>query len=967
MEEEQSDKPQLKSYLSPVMVWALSFGCAVGWGAFVMPGTLFLPAAGPIGTLLGLGIGAVIMWVIGRNYYVLMSRYPDAGGVYTYTREIFGYDHAFLNAWFLILEYLAVAWANMTAVILIGRNIFGDVLEVGFHYQLAGFDVYLGELLTEIALFVLCGLICAYRKRLAAHIQVVAALILFAGIACFTLAATAGEGASVSLRPAFADTGHNVAGQILAIMALAPWTFVGFESISHSAQEFAFPIERTRRILTISVLAGALAYMGLSLVAVSGRPSPFFNWQQYIGASKTLEGRASMPVLYVIETRLGQRGMYILGLVILCGVVTGIIGNMIAASRLMYSLARDRILPQWFSIRFILAVSLVIPFFGRTALGWIVDVTTVCATVAYAYVSLAVYVRGRDEDNRADTLCGMIGLVSSVLFCLYLLVPNLWSVSTLAAESYLILAVWGILGFVFFRIVFTRDEERHFGRSTVVWIAMLFLIFYCSLMWVRQEAHIRAHGIIMEISEHHVEELGSLGIVPDDEDTARNEEFLSEEMDKVANALLSTSLVQIILTLAALAILFNVYSIMQGRERRLESEKNRAEENSRAKTIFLSNMSHDIRTPMNAIIGYLNLAKRDDITMPELRDYMEKIEGSSQHLLALINDVLEMSRIESGKMELERVDTDLVQVMDAVRDMFATQMREKHIEYTVRCETLSERWVLCDKNRLNRVLLNLISNAYKFTPEDGQVSVRLIQPWPAAGGRAAYELRVRDSGIGMTPEFAERVFEAFERERTSTVSGIQGTGLGMAITKSIVDLMGGDIRVETAPGEGTEFIVQLELECLADRGTEDETATGEKERELAVDFSTKRLLLVEDMDINREIATMLLKRQGFAVETAMNGQDALDKVKASEPGYYDAVLMDIQMPVMNGYDATRAIRALPDHELASVPVIAMTANAFTEDVRQAHEAGMNAHIAKPIDLDDMRNTLTEVLASRAAE
>ena len=264
-------------------------------------------------------------------------------------------------------------------------------------------------------------------------------------------------------------------------------------------------------------------------------------------------------------------------------------------------------------------------------------------------------------------------------------------------------------------------------------------------------------------------------------------------------------------------------------------------------------------------------------------------------------------------------------------------------------------------------MLNLLSNAYKFTPEGGSVIVTALQIGEGDGEYGEYELRVKDSGIGMTEEFAAKVFEAFERERTSVVSGIQGTGLGMAITKSIIDLMGGTIVVNTAPHQGTEFVIHLRFKLQEE--SEDRTDTvqeisQESGQRIAVDFTSMRLLLVEDMDINREIAAMLLKNLGFAVETAVNGQEAVDKVAGSMPGYYDGVLMDIQMPVMNGYDAARNIRSLPNEALSHIPIIAMTANAFSEDVKMAQEAGMDGHIAKPIDVNMMQTTLTDILSRK---
>lgn len=412
---------------------------------------------------------------------------------------------------------------------------------------------------------------------------------------------------------------------------------------------------------------------------------------------------------------------------------------------------------------------------------------------------------------------------------------------------------------------------------------------------------------------------------------------------------------------------------LKRQQAQLIAAKERAEEGSRAKSQFLSNMSHDIRTPMNAIVGYLNLAKElhhvcencpsyknspcPDGIPDKIYDFMNKIDASSQHLLSLINDVLEMSRIESGKMELELAPANLVTTLDEVYDMFATQMAGKNISFSVDSSNVKDRFVVCDKNRLNRILLNLLSNAFKFTPEGGKISVTLNQLGNTNDG-GDYELRVKDSGIGMTPEFAAKVFEAFERERTSTVSRIQGTGLGMSITKSFVEMMGGTIRVETELNKGTEFIIRVNFKLsdeLHDVAAENKQVAGH------IDFAGKKLLLVDDIEVNREIAKMLLESEGFIVDTAADGADAVKKVSAAKAGDFDLILMDIQMPIMDGYEATKKIRALADPKLANLPIIAMTANAFSEDVKAALNAGMNAHIAKPIDIPKMLETLAKIL------
>ncbi|MBR0399140.1 MAG: response regulator [Eubacterium sp.] len=378
-----------------------------------------------------------------------------------------------------------------------------------------------------------------------------------------------------------------------------------------------------------------------------------------------------------------------------------------------------------------------------------------------------------------------------------------------------------------------------------------------------------------------------------------------------------------------------------------------AEEASKAKTFFLSNMSHDIRTPLNAIIGYTSLANREGVTYEEKSGYIDKIDMAGRQLLEIVNDVLDMSRIESGKFTLEPACVNLKGCVQEVSDLVRIQLEAKNIELSVSCD-VAHQWVLCDKAMLDRVLMNLLCNAGKFTEENGRVSLQLKE-LTADEKTGHYEIRVRDTGIGMSQEFAERLFVPFERERTSTVSRIQGTGLGLAITKSIVDMMGGNITVRTEKGKGTEFIISVGFP-LAEPEAEICSA-GKNE----ISFEGMRALLVEDNMINMEIAQMLLAQEGFLIETAENGQMALEMTAASRPGYYDVILMDIQMPVMDGYTAAQAIRGLPDPGLAAIPIIAMTANAFQEDIRKAEEAGMNGHIAKPLDIPDMRATLQRVL------
>ena len=526
---------------------------------------------------------------------------------------------------------------------------------------------------------------------------------------------------------------------------------------------------------------------------------------------------------------------------------------------------------------------------------------------------------------------------------------------------------------------------------------------------------------------------------------------------------------------------------------KLQVAVEKAESANRAKSTFLSNMSHDIRTPMNAIIGFTTLALSNIDDTERVKDYLGKTLASSNHLLSLINDVLDMSRIESGKIHLEEVEVNLSDVLHDLKTIVSGQIYAKQLELYMDVMDVTDEDVYCDKTRLNQILLNLLSNAIKFTPAGGTVSVRVRQLAGKVRGCGQYEFRIKDNGIGMSQEFAQKIFEPFERERTSTVSRIQGTGLGMAITKNIVDMMGGTIEVQTAQGKGTEFTVCVpmraqteqrpvekitELEGLKAlvvdddfntcdsvtkmlvkvgmraewtlsgkeavlrarqsiemsdayhayiidwrlpdmngievtrqiRSLHDDTpiiiltaydwsdieveakaagvtafcakpmflsdlretlmsALGQKPTDAVqgllpeknADFKGKHILLVEDNELNREIAQEILREYGFLVDSAENGAVAVEKVSTAAPGSYDLVLMDVQMPIMDGYTATRKIRALDDPARAKLPILAMTANAFDEDRRNALESGMNGFLSKPIVIDDLVQELHKIL------
>ncbi len=375
-----------------------------------------------------------------------------------------------------------------------------------------------------------------------------------------------------------------------------------------------------------------------------------------------------------------------------------------------------------------------------------------------------------------------------------------------------------------------------------------------------------------------------------------------------------------------------------------------AENANKAKTTFLFNMSHDIRTPMNAIIGFTTMAKKYLDTPEIAKDYLNKVDMSSQHMLHIVNDILDMARIDSGKVELESAPINIYKECHATDALFRSSMEEREIEFSIDIHIMDDI-VLGDAMRIKQIVVNLVSNAMKYTKPGGKVELHYKQTKHSEDGFAYFEISVRDTGIGMSEEYQRHLFEAFERERSATVSGIQGTGLGLAISKQLTDLMGGSLTCKSKLGVGTEFLLKLKLPIAG------YTANTKKEIIDTTAFSGKHILLVEDNDLNREIAVDMLEEMGFVVDEASDGSIAVEKVSQMEPGYYQMILMDIQMPYMDGYYATHTIRMLPNEQISSTPIIAMTANAFAEDREKALQAGMNAHLSKPINAKELIETL----------
>ena len=978
---------KLQGGLSFLSAWAISFGCVVGWGAFVMPSQAFLHVAGPLGTVLGILIGAVVMLAIAFNYSFLMKRIPDAGGAYAYVRTICNYDHGYLCAWFLILTYIAIFWANATAIPLIGRNLLGGVFCFGFHYSVAGFEVYMGEILVSMLAMVAVHALLAWRKGYAAWLQTLLALLLAGGImvaavAVFCHSCSDGVAKAVSgMAPAFSDTRRPLL-QIASVVGLMPWAFVGFESVSYGAEESRFNVRRVIWIFLASILAGALAYAFLAFVAAMVRPEGFADWPSYIAASSSLDGLKGLPVFYAIDKAMGRPGYWLLCVLTLCAVVTGMIGHLAIASRVLFSISRDALLPKWFSgvnadynpVRAqtaILLLSLVVPFVGRTAVGWIVDVTTIGASIAYGYVSYCAYSVAQKENRRSMVYCGAFGIIASAAFICYSLVPSFWTISMFSAESYLILAGWSILGVFIFRKIFSQDEKGRLGKSTIVWIALIFLIFFTSHMWLRQAAGKVTDSAIMEVCarcSRGDEPSGEVG-------------FLQSRQQGVKDALVRYNLAQMLLVVLALGVMYNIYSTISRRER----------ESAKAKGYFFSTVSHDIRTPLNAIVGFSQMLKMGCKTKEEEREAVDSILASGNTLLRLISDILELSKLDTGKVVIVREPTDCGRLFREVVETFRFSAEQHNLLIQYKADPLPALEV--DSHRLRQVVFNLVGNAVKFT-DKGHVEVRAaFRNVVANVGDLVVE--IEDTGPGISEEDLKHIAMPYVQLCTK-LARHGGTGLGLAICKQLAKAMDGELMVGSELGKGSTFVLTLhrvkavpsaelpvasaipqepasapeppapapESPVTASQGGGAHQETETPNQDAANAKNKPKVLLVDDSKMNLMVLKALLKKVGdFDIVTAMDGSEAFKLLRGPEGGSIDMVLTDMWMPQMDGEGLAKAIRA--DPLLSPMPVYVITAD--VELVSNYKEKGFDGIHLKPVTLEQLKETCSCITTSRRTE
>ena len=1379
----------LRSSFTPLGMWAFSIGTSIGWGSFIVTCNTYLQKSGVLGTVFGLLLGMAVIFVITWNLQYMIREAPSAGGIYTFEKKVGGKDLGFLAMWFVLLTYLAILWANMTSLPLFARFFLGNAFRFGFHYKIFGYEVWLGEALLSMCAAALIGLLCANSSRLPNRVMIVAALTFAAGFTLCAVIAVLRHDSAFNYAPLYTE-GSTAFAQIVRIAAISPWAFIGFENISHFSEEYAFPVKKVRGILIWSVAITTLLYLFVSLLSVSAYPPEYDSWLAYIRDMGNQEGIKAVPAFYAADHYLGQTGVTVLMLALFGVILTSLIGNMLALSRLLFAAGREGEAPRALArlnrrgipgvaVAAIVAVSAFIPFLGRTAIGWIVDVTTLGATLIYGLISYAVFRHAQKSGQRLERTTGVFGMVLMILFMLLLLIPGLLPFHAMETESYILFIVWAVLGLIYFRLLIRRDQSREYGQRVFVWILLLVLVLFASMMWASRVTENAANQAVERIFEYHESHSSDDSVANVREERVA---FLQEQAKAISSTNRITTAVSLGLFLLAITMMLNNYRETQklgkrltqaeneaiaakkiaelkesisslldnmpgltftkdaetgvylacnqafadyahkgtpagvagltdaqifdaetaahfvaddklalsmdapyiffedvpdaaGNRRQLQTTKlkfidstgrlcllgicqdvtdmvriqhenamtkeayenarnsgimythiaqtlardytdmfyvnldteefieycrgnessalsemrrgwhffsdckaelnervypddrdafleamerrtlmeslNRrdtviityrqigengptyvsmkisrmeddehfiivgianvdaemrdamaksealaealtaAEEANKAKTSFLSSMSHEIRTPMNAIIGLDTLALKDETLSKQTRDYLNKIGASARHLLDLINDILDMSRIESGRLVLRREVFSFSAMLEQINTMVMAQCRDKGLTFDCRMLNQVDAFYIGDDMKLKEVLINILSNAVKFTEAPGSVTLT-VERTVAFEDQSTLRFCIRDTGIGMDKAFIPKIFDAFSQEDSSQKTKYGSTGLGMAITKRIVEMMNGSISVDSEKGVGTEFAVTVTLRNCEQENAEradsidpsalyvlvvdddkiaaeharmvldevgiraDTCTSGEealrmmevqhtkhkpynlvlmdwnmpgmsgleasaeirkqydsestvvvltaynwddiqeeahrvgvdnflakqlfaanvieeferiarrnnmalfKEKKRA-DLTGRRILLAEDMEINAEIMMDILEMEGIKADHAENGRIAVDMFEDSAIGAYAAILMDVRMPEMDGLEAAAAIRALRRPDAKRIPIIALTANAFDEDVQRSLQAGMNAHLTKPIEPNNLYQVLGELI------
>lgn len=566
---------KLNRHLSPLGLIAFSLGTAIGWGSLVVTSSTYLAQSGLAGSIIGMILGGIVMLIIARNYSYLMQIYPDSGGAYTYTKEVFGADYGFLTAWFLVLTYMSVLWANATSIPLFSRYFIGPVLQFGKLYTIFGYDIYVGEIIVTIAALLLTALVCSRARRASTVIMIAMAAVFTAGILIVGICSITGH--RMTWQPLYVPE-TKALSQIVRIAVISPWAFIGFESVSHGAAEFSFKRDKVFRYLVISVVITTLLYILITMASVTAYPERYGSWLEYIRDRGNLEGLEALPAFYAAKHYMGNTGVSILMAALMALIISSLIGNTSAVSRLFLSMGRDGLLPENIgrlndralpanAMYLIAGLSLFIPFVGRTAIGWIVDVTTIGATLIYALVSGSAAVKAGRRADRIERITGLAGVVIMAGYGLYTLIPNLTAAGSIERETFFIFIVWTLLGFVYFRIVLERDKERKYGKSVIVWAAMLAILLFISVVWMRQSMIVANNRMIDNVRTHYS--------ATEDSKRREDEEFIEKQISELEENDTNTVVMTMSLFALAVIMMFSNHSFLNKRTRESEMIANR--------------------------------------------------------------------------------------------------------------------------------------------------------------------------------------------------------------------------------------------------------------------------------------------------------------------------------------------------------------------------------------------------------
>lgn len=840
-----SSDAKLKKHLSPAAVWAFSIGSSVGWGSLVVTSSTYLAQAGPLGSVLGLVIGTLIMLVVARCYAYMMKCYPEAGGTYSFVREVFGYDLGYLAAWFTIMTYLAVLWANATSLPLFGRIFLGGLFSFGKLYTIFGYDVYLGEVLLSMSALAIFGFLCTRSAKMVSRLMVGLAALFCAGVGIAFAASLFGHHVSVS--PLFIPD-VSALRQIIGITIISPWAFIGFESISHYSEEFSFKTDRIHRILIIGVVSTALLYLLIIALSVSAYPPQFSGWLDYIRNLDSLSGIEALPAFYAANAHLGSLGVYLLMLSLLALVFTSLLGLITALSRLFYALAGDEVLPPQLSemnsknvpanaVWAVVLPSLLVPLIGRTAIGWIVDITTIGALLIYGFVTLSTARMARNMEDRTEMWMGRIGFVITLILGASFLMPNLVSKGTLANETYFLFIIWTAFAFISFRLLLRTDTRHRFGNSVSVWIALLVLMLVVALIWMRQSMLASYNGTLSNLNSFYTSaEYASLS--PEQESR-----YILTQMNELEEANTRTMIMAIAMFGFALVIMLTNHNYMDKRTQ--ESEK---------------------------------IANRDSMT-----------------------GVLNKHAFIQKEKEMDR-------------DILA----RTHKEFAI---------VVCDVNGLKKINDTL---GHKAGDEYIRKSCTMVcdifrhsPVFRVGGDEFVAILTGRDFAIRreLMEALHDRSVDNIEKEGEAVISG------GLSDYDPACDESTHDVfqRADAAMYEEKKNLKSLGA-AVRDDESDDGSLLERLKPEEQIIKVRRHILIAEDEPINQELLGMILEND-YDILYADNGAEAMNQMREHKDELA-LLMLDLNMPIMNGIDVLKTIKEEP--ELASIPVIVLTADQEAE-------------------------------------